>query len=188
VPDPLLLARMRALRLVAVPWAEEELALLQETAAAAGRCLIDVAGDHGAHALTLGWPSDVDPVAVLGADGEDLPGATPATCLVLAACIGCCWSDPDAPLLPGIPVPENQVLEALASFTRPGRLVGESLGTRQTHWKSAIRRLRACGFLVPEEGDSLIRLGPALAGWGDAEVRHLQDRYADLPRPAGEAG
>jgi hypothetical protein len=188
VPDPLLLARMRALRLVAVPWAEEELALLQETAAAAGRCLIDVAGDHGAHALTLGWPSDVDPVAVLGADGEDLPGATPATCQVLAACIGCCWSDPDAPLLPGIPVPENQVLEALASFTRPGRLVGESLGTRQTHWKSAIRRLRACGFLVPEEGDSLIRLGPALAGWGDAEVRHLQDRYADLPRPAGEAG
>ncbi len=186
MPDPLTLARMRALRLVAVPWAEEELALLQETAAAAGRRLIDVAGDHGARTLMLGWPSDVDPVAVLGADGEDLPGATPTTCLVLAACIGCCWPDPDAPLLPGIPVPENHVLDALASFTRPGRPVGASFRTLQTHWRSAIRRLRAYGFLVPEEGDSLIRLGPALAGWGDAEVRHLRDRYADLPRLAGE--
>src|ERR1039458_4816094 len=68
VPDPLPLARMRALRLVAVPWAEEELALLQETAATAGRRLIDVAGDHGARALMLGWPADVDPMAVLGAD------------------------------------------------------------------------------------------------------------------------
>lgn len=186
MPDPLLLARMRALRLVAVPWAGEALALLQETAAAAGRRLIDVAGDDGARTLMLGWPSDVDPVAVLCADGEDLPGATPATCLVLAACIGCCWPDPDAPLLPGIPVPENQVLDALASFTRPGRPLGESLRTRQVHWKSAIRRLRACGFLVPEDGKSLIRLGPALAGWGDAEVRHLRDRYSDLPRLAGE--
>jgi hypothetical protein len=186
VPDPLPLARMRALRLVAVPWAEEELALLQETAATAGRRLIDVTGDHGARALMLGWPADVDPMAVLGADGEDLPGATPTTCLVLAACIGCCWPDPDAPLLPGIPVPENQVLDALASFTRPGRPASESLRTRQAHWKSAIRRLRACGFLVPEEQDSLIRLGPALAGWGDADVRYLRDRHADLPRLAGE--
>jgi hypothetical protein len=185
VPDSLSLARMRALRLVAVPWVEEELALLQETAADAGRRLIDVAGDHGARTLMLGWSADVDPMAVLGADGEDLPGATPTTCLVLAACIGCCWPAPDAPL-PGIPIPENQVLDALASFTRSGRTVGESFGTRQAHWKSAIRRLRACGFLVPEEGDSLIRLGPAFAGWGDAEVRHLRDRYADLPRLAGE--
>jgi hypothetical protein len=185
VPDPLSLARMRALRLVAVPWAEEELALLQETAADAGRRLIDVAGDHGARALMLGWPADVDPMAVLGADGEDLPGATPTTCLVLAACIGCCWPDSDAPLLPGIPVPRIQVLDALTSFARPGRSAGESFETRRTHWKSAIRRLRACGFLVPEEGDSLIRLGPALAAWSDAEVRNLRDRYADLPRLAG---
>jgi hypothetical protein len=186
VPDPLSLARMRALRLVAVPWAEEELALLQETAAVAGRHLIDVAGDHGAHALMLGWPVGVDPMAVLGGDGEDLPGATPTTCLVLAACIGCCWPDPETPLLPGIPVPESQILDALASFTRPGRPAGESFRTRQAHWKSAIRRLRACGFLMPGEGVSLIRLGPALAGWGDADVRHLRDRYADLPRLAGE--
>jgi hypothetical protein len=186
VPDPLLLARMRALRLLAVPWTEEQLALLQETAAAAGRRLIDVAGEHGARTLMLGWPADVEPLAVLGSDGEDLPGATPTTCLVLAACIGCCWPDPDAPLLPGIPVPENHVLDALASFTRSGQPVGGPFWTRQMHWKSAIRRLRACGFLVPEEGESLIQLGPALAGWGDAEVRHLRDRYADLPRLAGE--
>jgi len=110
----------------------------------------------------------------------------PTTCLVLAACIGCCWPDPGAPLLQDVQVPENQILDALASFTRPGRPVGESLRTRQTHWKSAIRRLRACGFLVSGEGDSLIRLGPALAGWGDAEMRHLRDRYAGLPRLAGE--
>ena len=184
--DPLSLARMRALRLIVVPWAEAQLALLQETAAAAGRCLINVEGDHGVRALMLGWPADVDPMAVLGADGEDLPGATPTTCLVLAACIGCCWPDPGAPLLQDVQVPENQILDALASFTRPGRPVGESLRTRQTHWKSAIRRLRACGFLVSGEGDSLIRLGPALAGWGDAEMRHLRDRYAGLPRLAGE--
>jgi hypothetical protein len=187
VPDPLSLARMRALRLVAVPWVGEELAQLQETAAVAGRHLIDVEGDHGAHALMLGWPVGVDPMAVLGTDGEDLPGATPTTCLVLAACIGCCWPDPETPLLPGIPVPESQILDALASFTRPGRSAGESFRTHQAHWKSAIRRLRACGFLMPGEGGSVIQLGPALAGWGDADVRHLRDRYADLPRLAGES-
>ncbi len=186
MPDPLSLARMRALRLICVPWAAEELALLQETAEVAGRRLIDVAGDHGANALMLGWPTDVNPMVVLGADGEDLPGATPTTCLVLAACIGCCWPDPEAPLLPGIPAPESQVLDALARFTRPGRPVGESLQVRQTHWKPAIRRLRACGYLISGEGESPIRLGPALAGWGDAEVRCLRDRYADLPRLAGE--
>jgi hypothetical protein len=186
MPDPLSLARIRALRLVAVPWAAEKLALLQETAEVAGRRLIDVAGDHGAHALMLGWPTDVNPMAVLGADGENLSGAPPTTCLVLAACIGCCWPDPDAPLLPGIPVPESQVLDALAGFTRPGRPVGESLQVRQTHWRPTVKRLRACGFLAAEEKDSLIRLGPVLAGWGDVEVRCLRDRHADLPRLAGE--
>jgi hypothetical protein len=186
VPDPLMLARLRALRLLAVPWLDEDLALLQETAVAAGRRLIDVAGDHGARALMLGWSADIDPVAVLGADGEDLPGATPTICLVLAACIGCCWPDPDTPLLPGIPVPEDQVLEALASFTQPSRPVSETSQTRQTHWKPAIRRLRACGFLLSGDGEPLIRLGPVFAGWGDAEIRYLRDRYADLPRLAGE--
>jgi hypothetical protein len=186
MPDPLSLARMRALRLVAVPWAEEELALLHETAAAGGRRLIEVDGDHGAHALMLGWPTDVEPMAVLSIDGDDLPGATPTTCLVLAACIGCCWPHPDIPLLPGIPIPEDLVLDALAGFTRPGRPVSESLATRRMHWKPAIRRLRACGFLMPEGGEPLIRLGPILAGWGDAEVRYLRDRHADLPRLTGE--
>ena len=187
MPDPLSLARMRALRLVKIPWDEEELAQLQETAVVAGRRLIDVEGDYGGHALMLGWPVGIDPMAVLGTDGrdgEDLPGATPTTCLVLAGCIGCCWPAPETPLLPGITVPESHVLDALASFTRPGRPAGESFRTRQAHWKSAIRRLRACGFLMPGEGGSQIRLGPALAGWVDADVRHLRDRYADLPRLA----
>src|ERR1700722_17887535 len=105
------------------------------------------------HALMLGWPTDVEPMAVLSVDGDDLPGATPTTCLVLAACIGCCWPHPDIPLLPGVPVPEDLVLDALAGFTRPGRPVSESLATRRMHWKPAIRRLRACGFLMPEAGE-----------------------------------
>lgn len=185
MPDPLTLARMRALRLIPMPWDAGELALIQESAATAGRRLLEVAVDSGARALMLGWPADTDPLAVLGTSGADQPGATPTTCLVLAACIGSCWPGPDEPLLPGIPVPEDQVLDALAAFTRPGRSVAESYRTRQTHWKPAIKRLRACGILASEERNRLIRLGPALAGWGDAEVRHLRDRYDDLPRRAG---
>ena len=183
VPDPLSLARMRALRLVTVPWAEQELTRLQEAAVVAGRRLIDVEGSLDAHALMLGWPVDVDPMAVLGSDSEDLPGVTPMICLVLAACVGCCWPNPETPLLPGISVPEDQILDALVRFTRSSN---KSLRTRQAHWKSAIRRLRACGFLTADDGGSLIRLGPALAGWGDADIRHLRDRYTDMPRLKGE--
>ena len=185
--DPLSLARMRALRTVAVPLAEGELTLLHETAAAAGRRLIDVTGDRDVRALILGWPTEVDPLVVLSAHGEDLPGAAPTICLTLAACIGSCWTDPETALLPGISVPESQVVDALVRFTRADRSSAESLRIRRANWKSAIRRLHDCGYLVTAAEDSMIRLGPALAGWGHTEIRHLRDRYADLPRPAGEA-
>jgi hypothetical protein len=187
MPDPLLLARMRACRTMPVPADGTKLAVLRAATNAAGRPLIDVQGYGDGRVLMLGWPSDVTPASALRVDEEHARHAAPSVLLTLAACIGCCWPSPGDPLLPGQPVPEEQVLEALGRFTRPSRSPGLPGNGSLSAWKGALRFLRACGLLGPDAGDSLIRLGPEVAAWGDAEIRQLRDRYDDLPGTARDA-
>lgn len=187
MPDPLSLARMRARRTMPMPTDGSGLAALLAATNAAGRRLIDVEGYGDGRVLMLGWPADVDPAGALSVDEENARHAAPSVLLTLASCIGCCWPSLDEPLFPGIPVPEEQVLEALSRFTRPRRSIGLSGSGSLSAWKGALRFLRACGLLGPDTGDSLIRLGPELAAWGDAEIRQLRDRYDDLPGTARDA-
>jgi hypothetical protein len=187
MPDPLSLARMRACRTMPVPAEGSELAALLAATNVAGRRLIDVQGYGDGRVLMLGWPSDVDPASALSVDEEHVRHAAPSVLLTLAACIGCCWPSPDEPLFPGNAVPEEQVLGALRRFTRPNRSPDLSRNGRLSAWKGALRFLRACGLLGPDTGDSLIRLGPEVAAWGDAEIRQLMDRYDDLPGTATDA-
>jgi hypothetical protein len=178
---------MRACRTIPVPADGSELAALLAAVGAAGRRLIDVQGCGDGRVLMLGWPCHVDPASALGVYEEHVRHAAPSVLLTFAACLGCCWPSPDKPLFPGNPVPEEQVLEALGRFTRPSRSTGLPGNGSLSAWKGALRFLRACGLLGPDTGDSLIRLGPEVAAWGDAEIRQLRDRYDDLPGIATDA-
>lgn len=187
MPDPLSLARIRTRRTTPVPPDGSVLSALHAAADVAGRRLVDVQGQGDRRVLMLGWPADVDPASGLSGNEENTRHAPPSVLLTLAACIGCCWPSPEVPLFPGDPVPEERVLAALARFTRadrPSELLGH--GSRPA-WKRALRFLRACGFLAPENGDSVIQLGPEVAAWGDVEIRQLRDRYGDLPGATGDA-
>jgi hypothetical protein len=186
VADPLSLARMRARRTMPVPTDESGLTALMAASDAAGRRLLDLQDCGDGRVLMLGWASDVQPASALSVDEENARQAPPSVLLTLAACIGCCWPSPDQPLFPSHPVPEKQVLEALGRFTRP-EFLGLSGNGSLSAWKGALRFLRACGLLGPDTDDSLIRLGPEVAAWGDAEIRQLRDRFDDLPGTGKDA-
>lgn len=187
MPDPLTLARMRARRMLPVPASHGELAALATAVNAAARELIDVQEADGGRRLMLGWPTDTDPAAALSVDEELARRAPVSVLLTLAACIGCCWTSLDEPLYPSVPVPEERVLAALARFTQTHLVSEQSANGRYATWRSAFRQLRAYGVLGPDTGDALIRLGPQLAAWREADMRQLRDRYDDLPRISGDA-
>jgi hypothetical protein len=178
VLDPLALARLRACRTVSVPLDASALALLEEAAIAAGRCILDVALPDGGRCLMLGWPAEVDPVSALGLAGEETSGPRPTVLLVLAAALGCCWPADGEPLLPGVPATQAEVLAALARFTQKDTIRGSS-----PSWKRAITFLRDCGFLAADPDPASVRLGTEVIRWDDADVRHLRDRHDDLPAP-----
>jgi hypothetical protein len=185
VPDPLSLARMRASRTVPMPMDQADLQALREAADAAGRRLIEVQAHNGRRHLMLGWPADVDPASALSAAGQEARTATPATLLPLAACLGCCSPNPQAPLYPGQLATERDVITALDRFTRGSVTLGPADEGGGGRWKRALRRLQAAG-LLDRSGDGAIRLGPEIAAWGDAEARQLRDRHHDLPGVPGE--
>ena len=179
--DPLLLARMRATRITPVPLDASALSALRVAADLAGRQVIDVLDRSGGRVLMLGWPTECDPASIFGPDIGSARPAPPSVLLTLAACIRCCWQSTDEPLYPGCAVAEERVLDALERFTRSGSEPGALRQAARPAWKSALRYLRACGFLAPDQRDLQVRLGPEIAVWNDADLRQLRDRYEDLP-------
>jgi hypothetical protein len=186
MPDPLSMARMRVNRTAPVPLDASALSALREAADFGGRRVIDVQLHDGTRVLMLGWPADCDPAGIFGEEPWSARQATPSVLLTLAASLRCCWRSPDEPVYPGEAVPEEHVLEALEQFTHAGRGPRASGQGARPAWKGALRSLRACGLLAPDEGDHKIRLGPEIAKWGDAEIRQIRDRYDDLPGAGGD--
>jgi hypothetical protein len=187
MPDPLSLARMRVNRTVPVPLDVTALAALRGAADFAGRQVIDLAGHDGIRVLMLGWPDDFDQGGVFGQESWSTRQAPPSVLLTLAACIRCCWPSPEESPYPGEPAPEERIMAALERFTHADRDSGAPGRGARPAWKSALRFLRACGFLAPDEGNSQVRLGPEIAAWSEADIRQLRDRYGDLPGADGDA-
>jgi hypothetical protein len=113
--------------------------------------------------------------------------ASPTVQLMLAACLRCCWPDPDQPLYPGKTTTEGQIFRALDSLGRTRVTDPEEAnnGVYRVR-KSALRLLRACAFLAPELGDGSIRLGPAIAQWTSTDVAELRRGHHLLPSAAEE--
>jgi hypothetical protein len=170
-----------------VPDSPAELNALRIATDRAGRRLVDVSGAEGVPAVALGW-QDGDEPAVLQPLAEIYRHAAPTVQLVLAACLRCCWPDPDQPLYPGQTATEAQVfraLDGLSARSRSSDLEEASNGVHASR-KSALRVLRACAFLTPDTGDGAIRLGPAIAQWTPAEVAELRRGHHLLPGPDEE--
>jgi hypothetical protein len=174
------LGRLRAARVLPRPEDPGTLPQLRAAAARAGRVVVEVRRPSGP-GLTLGWLEGSEPLC--GPDsGVARRVAPPTVLLTFAACLRACWPDPDRDPYPGVAASEAQVLAALATLD-PARLrvLGddEGVGGAERHRKSALRQLRAAGFLDPD--DEQIRLGPAVTLWTAADIAVLRQAYGRLP-------
>ena len=200
MPDPLSLARMRASRTVPMPMDQADLQALREAADAAGRRLIEVQAHNGRRHLMLGWPADVGPASALSAAGQEARTATPATLLPLAACLGCCSPNPQAPLYPGQLATERDVITALDRFTRGSVTLGPADEGGGGRWKRrcAACRRQGCSTGAETVQSALDRRSPPGAmprpgncGTGPTTSQESRERASDRPvgrpphRPAG---
>jgi hypothetical protein len=191
MPEPsdtaVALGRLRAARVLARPEDPGTLRQLRAAATQAGRTVVEVRR-QGGPGLTLGWLEGSEPLC--GPDGGvDRRVAPPTVLLTFAACLRACWPDPERDPYPGVVATEAQVLAALATLD-PTRLRGlgddEGVGGAERHRKSALRQLRAAGFLDPD--DEQIRLGPAVTLWAAADIATLRRVHGRLPAPPKSEG
>lgn len=148
-----------------------------------------LAASSGADVTTLSLPAaDIgrEPVRA-GADvvlarHPDAPGAAdldiaPATLsnsalVALGLCVGLAWADRDRHPYPGRPITLDDVTKAARAL----RI--EVSATR--HLVGAIRHVLADARLLDVDGD-LIRLGPMVAGWPEADVEAFRRNLDVLP-------
>jgi hypothetical protein len=165
--DRLRLAALRACRSSPAPCEVEELRQLHAAADRAGRRLVEVRSHDDRSELIMGWLQD-------NALTPDDPGGptkpSVGETLVLAACLRACWPDPDEPLYPGGTTTVAEIGVAL-----------EPLGVKGTGVTRALNSLRARGFLAANTVDDIIRLGPEIALWREADVAALRREHHQLP-------
>ena len=177
-----LLARARAVRVVplAAAGAADGRSVLRRAADDVQRRLVDVEA-AGGPAVMVRWAPDVEPVS--GAVGDPLTHreAAPSQLVTLGAVVRLCWLDPELALYPGGAVAEEDVL---AACVPPGDGLlreGMALIARTSAYRSALRVLRACGYLAVAAGDGMVRLGPVVAAWSERDVDELRRGYDLLP-------
>ncbi|MCX5589630.1 hypothetical protein [Streptomyces erythrochromogenes] len=181
------LARARALRTFPVPADHEELARLRHAVDDVDRRLTDVITAGGTRELMLAFSPDVEPANGSLDDRDVRRPASPFRLVTLAACIRHCWPDRSQPLYPGQAARQDDVIATLAPLhdaLAPREGIG-ALG-RTSHFLAAVRFLRACGYLAPDEGGGTIWLGPMCALWSERDVTELRSGYDVLPGPRKE--
>jgi hypothetical protein len=129
-----------------------------------GRRLVEVGDANGMGELTLGFTDGYEPNP--GDDLFSVRRLSPVPLVALAACLGLCWIERDEPPYPGRSVEIEHVLD-----------VTGALGADRAHTIGAIRHELTPAGLLRMTG-TIVRLGPALAAWTDAQVDALR-RFAD---------
>lgn len=180
--DAYLLARARALRVVRVPDEADVLRGLGRAAEAVERRLLPVDLADGGAGLLMTWGEDVELVGICQERGGTHREASPSVLLMLGACLRACWTDVDQAPYPGVAVAEEEVLAALVSPDAVPVRTGIAQHAPTAPYRSALRILRACGYLVADAGDGLVRLGPMVASWSERDVAELRHGYLCLPQ------
>lgn len=99
------------------------------------------------------------------------------TARVLAACLRRCWAEPSGPIWPGVGASLDDVTTAFRSITdnRDERALHAAL-------LGAVRRLANSGWLLFDEAQRLVRLGPRVAMWSPADLSSLRELWRSMPR------
>jgi hypothetical protein len=99
------------------------------------------------------------------------------TARVLAAALKCCWADPSGPLWPGVGAPFGQVAATFEAITGRDELVSHRALV------AALRRLSWSGWLIWDEQQGPVRLGPRVATWRSTELSTLRELCRSIPVP-----
>lgn len=179
-PARQLLAAARALRVLPGPQDPSQARALHDAAHRTGRTVVEVV--HGR--VLLGWDADAE--GVWAGDGmETVRSARPAQprlLRTLAACLRCCWVDPDGPIYPAHTVSIDDVLAA-AGALGVGNESGESGPAGMRHTRGALTTLDAAGLVVLDEAQRTVALGPVIATWTERDISVLRGLWARLPAP-----
>lgn len=98
------------------------------------------------------------------------------TARVLAACLRCCWADPNGSIWPGVPASKEAVISVFEKITNRDEVSANRAVV------GAIRRLAGSGWLLWDEPGQTVRLGPRVAAWGSAELSSLRELWRMVPR------
>lgn len=98
------------------------------------------------------------------------------TARVLAACLRRCWAEPSGPIWPGVSAPLDDVTASFRSIThnRDERALHAAL-------LGGVRRLAGSGWLLFDEDERTVRLGPRVAMWNGAELSSLRELWRSMP-------
>jgi hypothetical protein len=97
------------------------------------------------------------------------------TARMLAACLRCCWPEPDDPPWPGVPVARSAVIALFRELT-----AGREADAQHRAAVAAVSRLTVSGWLLE---DGAVRLGPRVALWSAADRTVLRQLWHSMPRP-----
>jgi hypothetical protein len=105
------------------------------------------------------------------------------TARVLAICVTCCWPDRSGPAWPGVSGTLAQVKAVYAGLRgRPEQ------SSDLTLIIGSLRRLHATSWLIWNEKDGEVRLGPRVVGWGPNQLAGLREICRILPDPPRAVG
>ncbi|HST83895.1 MAG TPA: hypothetical protein VLL08_19330 [Kineosporiaceae bacterium] len=98
------------------------------------------------------------------------------TARVLAACLRCCWSEPNGSPWPGVVASWEQVTSVFRGITdnRDERYSNIAL-------VAGVRRLAGAGWLRWSEATREVQLGPRVALWRDPELSTLRELWRLIP-------
>ncbi|HZT64811.1 MAG TPA: hypothetical protein VFA11_03395 [Acidimicrobiales bacterium] len=158
------LARLRALSAATIgnPTA------LERPAALVGRAL-QRAGSDVVLARHIEAPSATD----LEVATSELPDSA---LVALGLCVGLAWADRDHHPYPGSPIS----LTAVTAAARAMKITDAA----SRHIIGAIRHVLAQSRLLDVDGD-VVRLGPVIAAWSEADLEAFRRNLDALPAPTG---
>ena len=175
-----LLAAARALHVLPGPQDPSQARTLHLATSRIGRTVVEV--DHGR--VLLGWDPDAE--GVWAGEGMDavrsVRPAQPRLLRTLAACLRCCWVDPDTPIYPAQPASIEDVLAAASTLGGVDD-AGESGLAGMRHTRGALTTLDAAGLIALDEAERTVVLGPVIAMWPERDVTVLRGVWARLPAP-----
>jgi hypothetical protein len=119
-------------------------------------------------------------------DELGLPGPTVEqpndTARVLAAVVRCCWTDPTGPIWPGAPARWSQVTSVFRAYA------DRDEGAFRRAATAAVRRLAGAGWVLWDETAQVVRMGPRVATWSQADLTVLREVHRRMPAPTDGEG